>query len=695
MGGRRFWFYKLTLLLTMTCGTLACSEQNSKTSLASHSSMNTQAVVGERPQSSTQGEGNSAASRALNQPAGVPTSRGTVTYPITARPGGDPIVLNSEAFDFLVQDICEVNGRPTSIDPVACAQRGGRSRNASYGERLPYRRFTTHVTGVPHGMLEISDSVPILGPEGQTRVLHTFNIATPWDPTQPRSFMDFDAPKFADLFVLNSNYAAPTLTHSDGFEVAELDGPIISLIGTRDAHGIKPFYNANCEHDDTWVLFPKALPAPGSGGSLVSSMGYHLRPFEPRLNARGACLKAPTPSSSGTYFLRGAWRYNSGVVLDSMISTHYDAETAEKSIFAERFYYTKPYGRTRWEAWARADQATQPMDRSCTGPAEEMIGGIRFIRYVCREFTSTAPDPFNGFEPMTLPLAGFMGGGNLLFNAGFASSLRFENWQFTGSTISSGQVITESAPQQSLLIGNRHARFRNLASGSIYQDIDLAQIPERTRVLRYGVTAWSNTSSSQIDVGVWQFRPSGPVFSSLRSKLSGDRTPLRDELILFPDTQSLRFEVYLVGENADIFLDDAWVAPDFAATTAINPPQPSPIATPVQRSSPPQMTPQPVPQVTQVLSPRVNWISDPLGPNRFRHSLAAWIPFEQGMGDQFCRSRSPTSRALMTQSKSTRAKVYICNIRIEVDPSKNLFCSEGITGSLHEGQIFSEIACSP
>ncbi len=70
----------------------------------------------------------------------------------TSSPGAALAVPASDVFDFLIQDVCVVNGVVTALDPRTYP---GTTRNLRMDETLPYRKITDHVPNLPAGQIEI------------------------------------------------------------------------------------------------------------------------------------------------------------------------------------------------------------------------------------------------------------------------------------------------------------------------------------------------------------------------------------------------------------------------------------------------------------------------------------------------------------------------------------------------------------
>lgn len=453
---------------------------------------------------------------------------------------------DTSIYDFFVQDVCVVNGEVTATDPVKCK---GQLRNIRLGEKIPYRKVTGHVPGVPNGRLENSDSFPVLGPNKEKRVMHTFNIATPWDAANYRTFMDFDEPDLAAQTSITS--LAELYPHSDGYEVHEFNGDYISILGTRDAHGIAVFWGANCG-DDAWVSTPSNLASLGSSNYFRASIGSQRYLFTSTLAEQSSCL--PATGESGTYYLKGVYGFNEGKVLETLISSHYSHATVGESDSMERFYYTREYGRTRWERWERGLPADS-IDHSCTGPTEDQ----GFGRLYCREFTTVVEDPDGGFDPRVIPIAPKFAQGNLLQNGSFLEQNKSVwqtfaelNMSFSRSSVSGGALFTD---------GNSIAILRGKGAGSsIFQDVVVSKNKAGSKV-SFGVKMSADEGTKNVLFGVWEINGANTKFHSKLVQVGDETKHYTDSLTLKSDARHLRFQIY-VNDGDTIRVDNAFLVRD-------------------------------------------------------------------------------------------------------------------------------------
>lgn len=312
--------------------------------------------------------------------------------------------------DYIVAQVC-VDGadRPVPGDPSRC----GHARHLRIGEPVPYRRIDS-------GNWQAFTSYPVLGPNGE-----------------PRSVT---AKVFGGADTSN---AFGDLGERSGFDLIDLGGRYNSIIRTSDqGAGDQIFWRTTqCDRTDGWILFPPDLPA-GGRGSAKSSLKITKGPSTacPWLFAIGADFT--------TWFhMPEPYRYTSGRALDTIVSQHFaygdPADPSHTNDSMERFYFTLPYGFTRWEAWQtpsgcaerarkagnNPDEACQPYSQQhCNGPNRQTMFGKDYIRLDCRDDSFVAADPGRFFNPLVNDAApGDVATRNLLRNPTFADGAA--GWQ--------------------------------------------------------------------------------------------------------------------------------------------------------------------------------------------------------------------------------------------------------------------------
>jgi hypothetical protein len=144
-------------------------------------------------------------------------------------------VSPNDVKDFLIQDVC-VNsaGKVEDKDPAICPMAS--RRNVNLDETSPYSK-TDMGPGFESSASagwQRSDSFP-LQYQGKIYVVKTFDFGGPREPGKKWG-------KFED--------------HKDGFDIAEIQGNLVSYIATKDGGNDNYWAGKDCKLDDGWVLFP-------------------------------------------------------------------------------------------------------------------------------------------------------------------------------------------------------------------------------------------------------------------------------------------------------------------------------------------------------------------------------------------------------------------------------------------------------
>jgi hypothetical protein len=311
------------------------------------------------------------------------------------------IASNPGHLDFLIQNVC-VDGSDNIIegDPAVCP----RQRNIRIGERVPYLLTDTDYGGLTYQALS---SYPVVGTDGQLKVMVAKNMQTRFD----------------------ANFRFDFSEARDGYDLIDATGAHISAIRTSDGGCFDQKFSASSrQRSGGWVFFSRDL----RGGSLVHSILLErLSPQRPpsceavgRSDNVHAVWNAPTPTA-----------FESGKVLPAIASYHFaHRDLARKNNALERFFFTREYGFTRWEAWiplsrCQEDFAVTPqrcdpshIEGRCGSSAPvagtATWGNQAWVRVDCRDSTNYIPvnQPF-------IPLTEQMGTRNGLVDVDVASVL--------------------------------------------------------------------------------------------------------------------------------------------------------------------------------------------------------------------------------------------------------------------------------
>lgn len=266
--------------------------------------------------------------------------------------------------DYLVQQVCDDgNGGHTSADPTTCP---AAARKLRIGEALPYHKWDT-----ASGAGQISDSYPVAELQGRTRVVHTFFF---------NDTSNFQNPEF-DL--------ADPITGRTGYDLSMTDGSYVSFAGTYDPDaGWQPLWrNSACSLSDSWVIGPKAQTLPLTYGDTTTSLN-NRSPQCPPSSAYGS-------SYTGWNYYPD-YLYESGKRLNTVKSWHFNGPSINADGI-EQFYFTKEYGKTRWEAWSSKVSApsANAVARCPTGVDNgvAVFGSTTYYLTDCHDWSFVKPAP--------------------------------------------------------------------------------------------------------------------------------------------------------------------------------------------------------------------------------------------------------------------------------------------------------------
>lgn len=276
--------------------------------------------------------------------------------------------------EFLIQNVClDEADAVTAEDPANCA----RSRNLRFDEVPPYL-LTDYDKA--HGGKRYQAVTSVTLPDGRVRVSkHMGNdLAAAFDPT------------------------------SDGYDIIELQGDYVSFVATYDQQcGEQRFSGAGS--GDGWLLFPSRAPA--HPGSRRQDMIVERRDPPPACPSRQSVSRAGGRQIVAHWTAPQSFRFESGKALTTIVSehrAHHDLSRPENAI--ERFYFTREYGVSRWEAWVPknrclAERGQGDPLRMCDPDDPENFlrgrcgsedgtatrGGQQWIRIDCRDTTFHLP----------------------------------------------------------------------------------------------------------------------------------------------------------------------------------------------------------------------------------------------------------------------------------------------------------------
>jgi hypothetical protein len=101
---------------------------------------------------------------------------------------------------------------------------------------------------------------------------------------------------------------------------------------------------------------------------------------------------------------------------DVLVQQHWAGTDAASAVSAEKEFFSREYGLTRWEAWER-NSARAP-STYCDGTPKTAQGNWTMID--CRDWSYTTADPDGGWVPQRFPTPPYLlAGGNWLDNGDF------------------------------------------------------------------------------------------------------------------------------------------------------------------------------------------------------------------------------------------------------------------------------------
>lgn len=305
----------------------------------------------------------------------------------------DRLSARGDLLDFMVQNVCvDEHNMPIPGDPATCTKQ----RNLRVGEPVPYLRTDFGPNGARYqGMV----SLPVKGSDGAIQVLTSKHHARNFN----KYTFDFDAGR-------------------DGYDLIETNGTFSAIRTSDPGCGDQIISRDASQREDGWILFPDALNS-GNG-----STRHPIR--IQRLNPPAACDAANNGnrlSEDSEAHTQVVWdltpfgyTYEGGKVLQTVDSYHVaNFNLSQKDNAIEKFFFTREYGFTRWEAWIPRDRCYDEKHWFCNDPNLALRGrcsdtgvtewgGQVWVRVDCRDSTN-----YKQIATPFLPLTPAMGPGDI------------------------------------------------------------------------------------------------------------------------------------------------------------------------------------------------------------------------------------------------------------------------------------------
>lgn len=255
-------------------------------------------------------------------------------------------------------------------DPATCATH----RNQQVGEATPYL-----LTDVDHNNGNV---------RYQARHSFPVNANNPY-----QLLMDF----VSNQGQFDAGYQFNWDQSRDGYDLYDIyDGDYVSIVRTSDPQCWDQLFSGNGSTGNAaartggWILFPKSAPSswPQTSSAITTT-------YDTQLSGRCASGNSQGVTYWGSPF---SVTYDSGATLLSIRSFHFAAKNlsqAQNSM--EKFYYTREYGQTRWEAWQTRSYCQQQRGASAALCHPENPGWPLAGRCSAADFTPSGNPGLDSF----------------------------------------------------------------------------------------------------------------------------------------------------------------------------------------------------------------------------------------------------------------------------------------------------------
>lgn len=256
-------------------------------------------------------------------------------------------------------------GELLPVDPYPACPPNTTVRKIRIGDPLPY-------ANIDQGKYQRADSYPVYDKNRAPIFMHTF-----------------DFPPFREFNLYDG---------SDGYDVYKVLNGFVSIVNTRDGGGYgTTFFGAGCTQGDGWRLFPTTNFLTTSEQQTVSAIsGVYWE--QSGLSFPGNCPGAYGQTTTLYQLVQGksfgGMFGNPVKTMNALMVTHIGGNI-------ERFYFTREYGLTRWEAWNQVAPSPAPAPH-CSGPQSITVKGKPYYYAACRDWSATTPLQISNVQPWPL-----------------------------------------------------------------------------------------------------------------------------------------------------------------------------------------------------------------------------------------------------------------------------------------------------
>ncbi|TCR92117.1 hypothetical protein [Rhizobium sp. BK376] len=334
-----------------------------------------------------------------------------------------------DIYDFMVMDVCVKPGGATLASAIPGDRDCGQHRNTEPGEMPPY----------------ILGNFPSPGSDCRQGTIAKLNL--------PVTRLSTTRIVSSSLKGRSADCRGPDANASGGASIQWRDNGYGFIMGSYSPVALSVYESSNClRHSDSserffrgWVIAPTPVPAVGTTGYGVFESALLTGAASSHM---GAC--SPKYRRALTTWTVAPFAYKSGRDFVSIVSSHFaqvagDEKSPGESRQMEQTYWTREFGLTRWEKWAREDwinprshqgalelaqalyargRCSQPFDRnlnfnsemqissSATGAGKIYARTIRnpisgeqhvWVMTLCEDYTNVMPNSNTSPSPQNLP----------------------------------------------------------------------------------------------------------------------------------------------------------------------------------------------------------------------------------------------------------------------------------------------------